>query len=209
MGRQGQVYLVRHGETESNRVRRYAGHSAESLTADGKRQIRELAERMKPFEVRNIWSSGVVRAMESAAILCSVLRAPMTVDRRLDEMVMGPWEGLTEAECQEQYREQYAVWSERPDLLRLEGRETLAALAARVTDAVRQAARHEDLAVVVTHVAPIRVALLDAIQAPLRLYRRVCVENADCFRINYETRQVARLRVDGLVTYDMSELVSN
>ena len=39
----GVTYLARHGETASNRMRRYAGRRAEPLTLAGRDQVRELA----------------------------------------------------------------------------------------------------------------------------------------------------------------------
>ena len=186
-------YLVRHGETASNLLVRYAGQSRESLTARGREQALGLAKRLTAYSVAEIWTSKIPRAAETAEILADVLGVTVRTEKRLGEIRMGPWEGLTETEVAEKHPTSFRVWQEHPDLLSLPGRETLEMVAARVRTVLVEARARRKPVVLVSHVAPIRVAVLIHLGLPLRLYKRIRVANTDCFAASGEPLDVRRL----------------
>ncbi len=49
-----------------------------------------------------------------------------------------------------------------------------------------------DPVLLVTHVAPIRVAVLSALRYPLGAYKQVAIPNACCIKLDYAARQAAR-----------------
>jgi probable phosphoglycerate mutase len=114
-------------------------------------------------------------------------------DARLNEMHMGPWEGLTEIEVAQRFPNEHALWSTLPDRLVLPGRETLRVLAGRVVAAVDDATQRPHPALLMTHVAPIRVAALAALGMPLSSYKRVHVGNGDALIIDRHMAHVRRL----------------
>jgi broad specificity phosphatase PhoE len=147
----------------------------------GREQIEDLASRLRSRGITAIWTSQIARAQESAQILADELKVLVTADSRLEEIGMGPWEGLTELEVASRYSEAHALWQEKPDLVRLPGRETLATVAQRIVATMNDAERRPGSVLLVTHVAPIRVAALTLLGLPLRRYKEVRVNNADCF----------------------------
>jgi broad specificity phosphatase PhoE len=171
------VYLARHGQTESNLLGRYAGYNTEPITQDGRDQMSSLAARLAACGVGEIWTSEVPRARESAELIGRVLGVPVRADERLNEMRLGPWEGMTEAEVARAFPSAYALWCTLPDRLVLEGRETLDALCVRATAAVTDAARMRHPVVLMSHVAPIRVAVLSVLGLPLSQYKRLHLGN--------------------------------
>lgn len=187
------AYLARHGQTESNLLRRYGGSSSESLTDAGRAEMTGLAARLGECGIAEIRTSEVTRARESADVIGRLLGVPVRVDARLNEMRMGPWEGLTEVEVAARFPEAYTVWHTVPDRLTMDGRETLDELAARVAAAVRDAAQRPAPVLLMTHVAPIRVAVLRALGLSLALYKHVCVHNGTCMRIHRVQADVHRL----------------
>jgi broad specificity phosphatase PhoE len=187
------VYLARHGETEANLAHRYAGRGTEGLTPRGRLQAEALSQAISGRGVGDIWTSDVNRARETAQLLARRLGVAVKVDARLTELNMGPWEGLTESEVARRYPAEYRLWLERPDELEIAGRETLLEVAERVHAAVAEASAHPDPILLVTHVAPVRVAVLRTLGLPLRLYKRVRVENTDCFEIFHLLREVRRM----------------
>ena len=110
-------------------------------------------------------------------------------DQRLDEMRLGPWEGHTEAEVARDFPEDHALWLTHPDQVRIDGRETLAQVAARVMDAVADARAIRLPTLLMTHVAPIPVAVLSTIGCPLGAYKRLAVPNAGCVRLENADQQ--------------------
>lgn len=189
------VYLARHGETESNRQRRYAGYANEPLNSAGRAQMGALAARLGPHGIGEIWTSEVARARESAELVAAILSVPIRTEPRLNEIRMGPWEGLTEVEVAQRFPNEHALWSTLPDRLEIPGRETLATVASRVVGAVTEAGRQSKRILVVSHVAPIRVAILTALGVSLSNYKRLHVANGDAMLVDFAKRHV--VRVDG------------
>ncbi|MES2725236.1 MAG: histidine phosphatase family protein [Pseudomonadota bacterium] len=94
------IYLVRHGQTESNLARRYQGASDSPLTALGRAQARrmgELLDRLVPDTSGwRMVSSPLGRAQQTAAIICEAMGGTLTpgLDPRVAEASMGSWDGL-------------------------------------------------------------------------------------------------------------------
>ena len=187
------VYLARHGQTQSNVLRRYAGYSAEPMTDFGRGQVSGLAARLGRCGLGEIWTSEVPRARESAELVGSVLGLPVRADERLNEMRLGPWEGMTELEVAREYPTAWATWCTLPDRLTLEGREPLEAVSARVAAAVRDAGQMRRPVLLMSHVAPIRVAVLAVLGLPLRQYKRLHVGNADAVVVDRGKAEALRL----------------
>jgi broad specificity phosphatase PhoE len=146
------LLLVRHGETDWNRERRWQGHADRPLNEAGRAQARELADRLAAdHPPAAIHSSDLVRARETAEIVADRLGLPVRVDARLREVDVGEWSGLTLAEVEERYPEGLRR--------RLEGGpgwergETYEAMGERVLEALHEIAAeaHDGGALVVTH----------------------------------------------------------
>lgn len=110
-------YVLRHGETEWNRLGLLQGSQDSPLTALGRAQaaamgarIAELAGETTDLE---LWSSPLGRARETAAIVAQVLErdvAAIRCDERLAEIDHGTWEGRTFTQIK---REEPEAWAER------------------------------------------------------------------------------------------------
>jgi broad specificity phosphatase PhoE len=183
------VFLARHGETASNLENRYAGRTPEPLIRSGRAQIARLADTLAAHGITQIWTSSVGRALESARMVGDRLGLSPRIDERLDEMRLGPWEGRTEGEVAREFPEAYALWLTQPDQVALQGRETLGQVAARAMAVVADARATSEAVLLITHVAPIRVAVLSTLRLPLAAYKRVAVPNGSCIRLECATRQ--------------------
>lgn len=84
-----QVYLVRHGETEWNALRRIQGHSDSALTAKGQRQAEQVAGRAKRLGITHVISSDLGRTRHTADIIARACGCDVTSDPRLRELDMG------------------------------------------------------------------------------------------------------------------------
>ena len=180
------VFIARHGETASNLQAVYAGRSAEPLTTAGREQAQRLAEALRGATVQRVWTSPLVRAMQTAEIVALGIgldAAAVTPQESLLEMGLGPWEGMREEDIAVRFPEEYDQWNTRPDDLRIGGRETLAEVRDRIVDVVADAMQEEPITLLVTHVALIRSAILHFNRRPLGDYKRVTVGNCDCWCI--------------------------
>ena len=179
------LILVRHGEIPSNVNRIYAGRSPEGLTDKGLSQAKTVSAELNKYRIDAIYSSSIQRAVQTAQILSEVVGVDPKVDESFRELEMGAWEGMSEADIAREYPEEWSIWNSDPARLRLEGRETLDALLERVLTGVRDIYKeHSDgNAVIVTHVAIIRILLLWHTKKSLNLYKTINVPNAEIFKI--------------------------
>jgi broad specificity phosphatase PhoE len=92
------ILLVRHGETDWNAVGRLQGHTDRPLNEYGRRQARELADRLAGDGIQAVYASDLSRARETAEILGARLGLDVVVDPDLREKDWGSWEGLTSDE---------------------------------------------------------------------------------------------------------------
>src|SRR4051794_24612515 len=99
----GTVLLVRHGETEWNRARRYQGWLDSPLSPEGIAQaeaIGRLLRRLPQAADADIVASPLGRARHTAEIIAECLsddrsyRRPVRFDERLREISLGSWDGL-------------------------------------------------------------------------------------------------------------------
>ena len=95
------VWLVRHGETRWNEEHRFQGISDIELTDRGREQAKELAHRIGSREFDTVWSSDLVRAVETAAIVFGDSR----IDGRLRELDFGDIDGLRWSDLSDEIRE--------------------------------------------------------------------------------------------------------
>jgi len=86
--------LVRHGQTDWNQLGRYQGHVDTPLNDTGRSQARILASQVPKDSIAAIYSSDLIRALETAKIIASKLNARVFIDHRLREIRLGEWEGM-------------------------------------------------------------------------------------------------------------------
>jgi broad specificity phosphatase PhoE len=97
------IYFVRHGESEANVKKVFAGQRDDSLlTEKGKEQAKATAEEIKAegIKIDHIVSSPLERAYETARIIADVLgidHAEITIDERIQEYDMGSLSGKPHA----------------------------------------------------------------------------------------------------------------
>lgn len=186
------LMLIRHGETESNRDRRFAGWSDEHLTVEAREEAVRLATSLG-LRGGRLYTSPVRRAVETAEIMAALLSLPVHTVHDLREIELGEWTGLTESEVAERWPAAYRDWLERPDELEIPGRERLADLRKRAVDAIDQIGKAElsedgAPAVVITHLALIRVLWLTAIGQSLAEYHSVTADHDEVYTLLWEGR---------------------
>lgn len=89
------IYLMRHGETDWNVVRRMQGKSDIPLNECGLAQARSAAAGMKDLPIDRILSSPLIRARQTAQAVAEGRGLEVDVDERLIEMGFGDLEGLS------------------------------------------------------------------------------------------------------------------
>jgi broad specificity phosphatase PhoE len=120
------ILLIRHAETDWNRIRRFQGRSDLSLNQEGRDQAHALALGLKEESITAIYSSPLARAMETARLI-KVFHpsVPFFEEGGLVEMDLGEFEGMEGQRWAEQYPDFLKAWRENPASVAMPGGESL------------------------------------------------------------------------------------
>lgn len=103
------IILTRHGQTESNRLGLFCGHSETQLTGRGREQARALGSRLAPEPIAACYTSDFSRAIETAAIALAGRDVSHAADAALREIHYGEWEMRKERAVAREGSEQYRL----------------------------------------------------------------------------------------------------
>ena len=152
------ILLARHGETDWNREGRFQGWADPPLNATGRAQAVDLSVQLMAEELAAVYSSPLRRAYETAEVVAASRGLePVTVDA-LREVDVGSWSGLSRAEIEQRFPEQYARWLDYGQ--GWENGETYEQMVDRVVEALQELAEARDgeRILAVTHGGPMRAA---------------------------------------------------
>lgn len=157
------IVLVRHGQTEWNRVERFRGRADVPLNEVGLAQAEATGRRVAAeWRVSAIYASPLSRAVRTAEAIAARFGLPVHVHPGLADIDYGRWQGLTPEEARARWPEQVDAWYHAPERAQIPGGETLSELRERAMATVRElAARHAgETIVAVGHTVINRVILL-------------------------------------------------
>lgn len=97
------IYLIRHGETEWNRIGRIQGQLDVGLNEEGIMQAKKLSLKFKNIPLSTIYSSDLARARQTAEEIARVCDSLVISCPDLRERYYGTWEGKTYQEIKEQF----------------------------------------------------------------------------------------------------------
>lgn len=155
------VIFIRHGQSECNLERRFAGQIDAKLTDLGFKQAESAAKALVRFPITKIYSSPLSRAMNTAKPTAELLGLEIIPEPGILEISAGEWEGLSFDTIAAQYPEEFAHLQNDRSLLRLPGGETMRELYDRVTACVdRLAAENRGGCIALfSHAMPLRSML--------------------------------------------------
>ena len=162
------LFVLRHGETESSRDRRFTGGRDVALTVAGQAQAEAAAALLAATPLDAVYASPLERARTSAEAIAKPHRLPVRLDPRFAEMRFGAWEGLTWDEVAALTPAGYASWRSTPHETAPPGGEMLASVTARVTEGIADLQKQHagQTVALVTHAVVIRLIVLGALGLP-------------------------------------------
>lgn len=106
------LYLVRHGESQANVLKRYSGITDVDLTENGIMQAKAAGENLINEKISHIISSPLKRARETANIISNEIKFPheIIIEPCLIEVNFGLFENMTWDELRLNYREETEKW---------------------------------------------------------------------------------------------------
>jgi probable phosphoglycerate mutase len=194
------LILVRHGETDHTRDKRFSGRGGDDpgLNADGRAQVRAVADWLAPLgeEIDAVVTSPLRRTRETADIIGERLGHPVEVEDGLAEAAFGTWDGLTFRQVQQQYPDDLDAWLGSMDIAP-GGGDSFTDMDLRVRRARdRLLAAHPGKAVLaVSHVTPIKLMVKLALDAPLEAVYRMELAPASVTVLSWFEDGLASLRM--------------
>ena len=176
------INLVRHGETEWNRVRRFQGRIDLPLNQEGRKQARALAFALKNKPFMAIYTSPLIRASETARLI-KVFHpsVPIFEEKGFIEMDLGEFDGMKVQDWAEQYPDIQKVWNENPASVKMPGGESLKEVQDRAKKTLERITRihsPDDTILISSHNFVNLTILCDLLKIPLNRFRELRQENA-------------------------------
>lgn len=186
------IFLIRHGETAWNAVRRLQGHLDIALNDTGRRQAAALAMALAETHLDAVYASDLDRARATAAPLAAARGIPVHVEPRLRERCYGAFEGLLYDALAEQFPEAWDAYRRRDVDARYPAgereAETLREFSGRSVAILRDiAARHPGQQIaVVAHGGVLECIYRHATRMSLTAPRDFPIHNASINRVHWD-----------------------
>lgn len=120
------LLLVRHGETEWNRQKKFQGQIDVPLNDNGREQSKAAAEFLKNIEIDLAITSPMLRPKETAEIILKYHpKVQLELLPDLQEISHGLWEGKYESEIEEGYPGLLKQWQNAPETVQMPEGENL------------------------------------------------------------------------------------
>ena len=169
-------YLLRHGETEWNKLGKFQGLTDVSLNERGLAQAKDSARAALSWEHGALYSSSLTRTVQVAEEIRRVTGTPIVTDPGLRELSLGDLEGVTGSEMREGWPEMYASWRRNPADVEMPNGESLAQVQERawaVIQGIEREHSDESGVVVVSHNFTIRTIICAILDIPLHNFHRM------------------------------------
>lgn len=107
------VYFIRHAEAMGNVQEFFQGRTDCEVSPKGFTQLKCLAERFMDIPLEKIYSSPLIRTLETALAINKYHNIEIIKDERIIELDGGVWEGLKWADLPNLYPFEYEMWQNR------------------------------------------------------------------------------------------------
>ncbi len=163
------VYLLRHGDTRADTVRRYIGQTDVPLTENGRMQAGWWQSKLAPVNFSRIICSDLWRTCETAEIIAEGRNILVETYPELREINLGEWDGLPQEEVRRQFPVEYEKRGLNPASFRPENGESFFDVSGRVVPVFEKIIRNalEGNILIVAHAGVNRVILSYLLEMPL------------------------------------------
>lgn len=184
-----ELYLVRHGETESNTEKRYRGWTESPLTPEGIRQAEEVGYFLAGQNIKRLFCSDLKRAEKTARVIGAGSGLEPVVTPLLREINFGHWEGFTYDELEMKFGDAIRLWFDDPFKRAAPGGETLTDVYMRMekflVQLINETSDGERIAAV-SHGGSIRALLFKILNPGKNNFWDIKIDNASVSLIHRE-----------------------
>jgi len=206
------IILIRHGETDWNRVRRLQGHWDIALNELGHRQASALALALSSEKPTAIYASDLQRARDTAQAVADRRQITVSIDARLRVRCYGAFEGLLYDDIDGHFPQAFAQWQARELHARFPAgerqAETLHEFSARAVAVVTELAQRHDneKIIIVSHGGVLDCVYRAAYGMDLLVERQFDMKNAAINRLHWNGTQMTVLQWADVAHLDAAAL---
>ncbi len=181
------ILLVRHGQTEWNRVMRFRGRTDLGLDQVGWTQARALARRLANWPIKAIYTSPLRRARQTAEPLARQLGLSIQPTEGLLDIDYGRWQGRTPEEVAQAEPRLYQLWLEEPQRVQIPGGESLSLVQQRVRLTMEEvvACHPDEMVLLIGHQVVNKVLICTLLGLDLASFWRIGQDTACLNRFRY------------------------
>lgn len=153
------ILVIRHGESQANLEKCFAGHTDTPLSEKGHIQAEKTAEFVTGnYKVDKVYSSDLQRAYNTALPIAEKLGLEIEKDTNLREIFAGEWEEIPFADMPVKYPKECEIWLSDIGNATCPAGESVAEVQKRAGDALLKIAKENDgkTVVVATHATVVR-----------------------------------------------------
>lgn len=172
------ILLVRHATTAAT-GKRLGGWTDAHLDEGGIKQATLTAERLAGHDITTIYSSPIVRTMDTAKIIAKATGLKVKTRKGLGEVDYGDWTDKSLGQLRK--RKLWSVIQATPSRVTFPNGESIRGAQARVVEALEEiAAAHDDkeTVIAVSHADIIKAALAHFLGTPLDTFQRIVISPA-------------------------------
>ena len=180
--------MVRHGETDLNRDRRFRGMSEAPLNEQGRLESKGAARMLSNRGITSVYTSPVRRAAETAEIIAGEIGAGVVINDGLIDIDYGEWQGLTVDEVQGKFgREMLESWMQDPGRFAFPGGESMQDVHSRLEPTLLGIVRENPGGNVtaVSHLAVLKVCFTVMMGVELGWFWKLGLENGSVGLFSY------------------------
>jgi broad specificity phosphatase PhoE len=179
------IYLIRHGETESNRKGIFRGRLDVPLSRNGKEQAKDLNRYFQNLHVDVVYTSPLQRAVETAETVFP--RHTPIREETLNNLDLGEWSGMEKSLVKERFPAMWENWVKRPESIRFPGGERLDDVHQRARRFFEKIlAREAEITAAVSHRSVVKVMIAAALGVERNYYWRLHLDNASVSLLHFE-----------------------
>lgn len=182
------VYLVRHGETEWNKLGKFQGCIDTNLSKEGIVQAECVSKKFNGnFDY--IYTSPLKRAFHTAEIICGNKEIKPVAVQELREINFGEWEGLTIKEIMNSFADEFYKWrNDEVEAPMCGGDLSLKKASTRAKTAIKEIVnKHKgDSIIIVAHGGIIKAALVGLLGWNMTMYHKVTIGNTSICEIDFD-----------------------
>jgi probable phosphoglycerate mutase len=162
------VYLLRHGDSRPDAVRRFIGRSDAPLNETGRAQAEFWRRGLTRIPFSRICCSDLKRSVETARIIGRRIKVPLSSLPELAEIDLGSWDGMPVSEVRRLFTGEYDRRGADLAGFRPPGGESFSDLSARVVPVFEELVQHSaGNLLIVGHAGVNRVILCHLLGMPL------------------------------------------